>query len=77
MMIYYIYKYKKKGLGCLTRLLTIIQLYRGSKFFIGGINQSTRRKTPTSVEVLDKLKVVSSTSAMCEIQTHNFSGDRH
>ena len=33
------------GLWCLTPLSTILQLYRGS--FIGGENQSTRRKRPT------------------------------
>jgi hypothetical protein len=34
------------GLSCLTRFLTLFQLYRGVSF-IGGGNRSTRRKPPT------------------------------
>jgi hypothetical protein len=68
------------GFWCLTPLSTILQLYHGGHF-IGGGNQSTRRKPPTCLsQVTDKLchiMLYRVHIAMNRVRTHNISGDRH
>jgi uncharacterized protein (UPF0276 family) len=67
------------GLWGLAPLSTILQLYHGVHF-IGGGNQSTQRKSLTCRNSLTKLYHIMLYQVhltMCEIQTHNFSGNRH
>ena len=54
---------------------SIFQLYRGGQFYWW----NTRKKPPTYANQLQTLShnVVSSTSRLSRIRTHNVSGDRH
>jgi len=68
------------GLLFLMPLSTIFQFYPGGQFFIGGGNQSTRKKINDLSQVPDKLlshNGISSTPHLSGIRTHNVSGDRH
>jgi hypothetical protein len=60
------------GLWCLTPLSRMFQLYRGGQFYWC----RKPKKTTDLPQVTDKHNVVSSTSRLSEVRTHNVSGDR-
>ena len=64
------------GLGCLTPLSAIFQLYCGGQFNCWRKPEYPEKTTDLS-QVTDKHNVVSSTPHLSWIQTANVSGDRH
>jgi hypothetical protein len=70
---------KGLGLWCLTPLSTIFLFYRGSQFYWWR-KQECPEKTIDLSQVTDRLlshNVVSSTTRLSEIRTHNASGNTH
>ena len=70
---------KGLGLGCLTPLSTIFQLYRGGQFYQWR-KPEYPEKTTDLPQVIGKLlshNVALSKLRLSGIRTHNFSGDRH